>query len=271
MQKQKAAINEVRKRIRFFADLRHTQFQTQDQEEADNHDAERRRFCADLRRLQQRNKCSNATCEDICSTFAKYISVDLHDFKSFDKEMKREAGVSFLRLNGCPWCDKHIYLPDDRRKFCPSCNKSRFDEKGVAHETFLYFPWKPRLKALLRTRRYRDMIQHEYLRPKNPHMMSDVYDSPEWKRFMGPATYPNKRTGWQVCVDGIPANAEGSKSVKPIVAMNLSVSPSERGKHENMMMLAILPASIKDPHTKKYFDWMAEFELNDLFHTGKSH
>ena len=36
------------------------------------------------------------------------------------------------------------------------------------------------------------------------------------------------------------------------------------------MMLAILPASIKDPHTKKYFDWMAEFELNDLFHTGKS-
>ena len=255
------------KRIRFFSDLRDAQF-FQDSGEADNDEEERRRFCADLRRLQQRNKCSNATCEDICSTFAKYISVDLNDFKMFDKEMRQEAGVSFLRLNGCP-CDKHIYLPNDRRTTCPSCGKSRFDTKGLAWETFLYFPWKPRLAALLRTKRYREMIQHEYLRPRNPDMMTDVYDSPEWQRLMGAPTYPNDRTGWQVCIDGIPANAEGSKSVKPIVAMNLSISPTERGKHENMMMLAILPASIKDPHTKKYFDWMAEYELDDLFKNGK--
>ena len=77
-QEQKAACNNVAKRIRFFSDLRDAQFGFQDFKEADNDDEERRRFCADLRRLQQRNKCSNATCEDICSTFAKYISV--HDF-----------------------------------------------------------------------------------------------------------------------------------------------------------------------------------------------
>lgn len=197
------------------------------------------------------------------------MSSHTRDFKGFDKEMKQEAGVSFLRLNGCPSCDNHIYMPDDRRAICPKCGNERFDASGKALETFLYFPLKPRLHALLQTQRYVEMIQHEYTRPSNPNIMADVYDSPEWQRLMGPATYPNDRMGFQVCVDGIPANAERTKSVKPIVGMNLSLSPTERGKHENMMMIGIIPTEIKDPHVKKYFDWIAEYELNDLFENGK--
>ena len=35
-----------------------------------------------------------------------------------------------------------------------------------------------------------------------------------------------------------------------------------------MMLLVVIPAEIKDPNVKKYYDWMVTYELNDLFHKG---
>lgn len=113
------------------------------------------------------------------------------------------------------------------------------------------------------------MCQHETSRRHNPDLITDVYDSPAWKRLMGPATYPNKRLGFQYCIDGIPAFAEGSHSVKPGTWVNLSLSPTERGKVANIMLLIVIPTKIKDPNVKKYYDFMATFELDDLFTNGK--
>ena len=102
---------------------------------------EAREFCSDLRRLQQRNKCTNATVDDICATFAKYLKMPAPDFSACDRQMKKEAGAGFLRLNGCPKCHQHVYVPKDRRKTCPHvhangnvCGHSRFDENGKAWE-----------------------------------------------------------------------------------------------------------------------------------------
>ena len=107
---------------------------------------EARSFCADLRRLQQRNKCTNATCEDICSTFAKYLKMPAPDFRACDKKMKQQAGVHFLRLNGCPKCHQHVYVPEDRSEICPHvhangnvCGHSRFDENHKAWEVRRWF------------------------------------------------------------------------------------------------------------------------------------
>lgn len=98
-------------------------------------------FCEDVRRLQQRAKCSDATCEDIVVTFSKYLSFAAPDFRSQDKELKKAAGVSFLRLNGCPKCHKFIYLPEDRRTHCAQVNKDgtvcghpRYDDSGKPFE-----------------------------------------------------------------------------------------------------------------------------------------
>ena len=50
--------------------------------------------------------------------------------------MQEAAGVSFLRLNGCPKCNNYVYLPDDKRAHCPQvkdgtpCGAARFDEDG---------------------------------------------------------------------------------------------------------------------------------------------
>ena len=35
------------------------------------------------------------------------------------------------------------------------------------------------------------MLQHEFLRPRNENLMSDVYDAPSWKDLMGEPVFPN--------------------------------------------------------------------------------
>lgn len=87
---------------------------------------------------------------------------------------------------------------------------------------------------------------------------------------MGPVTYPNQRLGFQYCIDAMPSNAEGSHSVKPGGVSNFSLPPTERFKKENMLLMIVIPTSIKDPSVKKYYDFMATYELNDLFVTGVS-
>ena len=85
---------------------------------------------------------------------------------------------------------------------------------------------------------------------------------------MGPAEYPCTRIGLQMCVDGIPAFAANTFSLKPLEFMNLSLPPSIRGKAHNMLLLMLLPTSLKGPAQKKFYDFAAKYELNDLHHAG---
>ena len=113
------------------------------------------------------------------------------------------------------------------------------------------------------------MLQHEFERPRNPAYVTDVYDSPAWKDFMGPPTFPNPRIGLQFCVDAIPAFAAGTLSLKPAEFINLSLPPSERCKSEYILLLMLLPASLpKGRSQKKYYDFAASFELNELATKG---
>ena len=223
--------------------------------------------------------------------------MDLKNFRNNDKQMQEAAGVSFLRLNGCVKCHKFVYLPQDRRTHCPQvleggvvCGGPRFDDEGHSLEVFfnclfccylllltfwhytqqrvLYFPLKPRLEKLLQIPSYCDMLQHEYRRPRNSEYLTDVYDGDEWKKFMGAPSLPCKRMGCCYCIDSFPANKEGSVSVKPGGIMNLSLPPTQRAKPENMLVLIVIPTGVKDFAQRKYYDWMASFELNSLFHEG---
>ncbi len=131
-----------------------------------------------------------------------------------------------------------------------------------------YFPIKSKLKALLRVPNYRHMLEHEFSRPHNPRLFSDVYDAPAWKEFMGDIVAPNNRIGLQFCVDGIPAFSANTLSLKPAEFVNLSLPPSVRSKVENILLLMLLPSKLKADQAKKYYDFAAKFELNDLFHQG---
>ena len=100
--------------------------------------------------------------------------------------------------------------------------------------------------------------------------MSDVYDSPAWIEFMGAATCPLERIGLLFCVDAIPAFAAGTLSLKPMEFINLSLPPGVRSKAENILLLMLLPSSLpKGAAQKKYYDFAATYELNDLALTGR--
>lgn len=100
--------------------------------------------------------------------------------------------------------------------------------------------------------------------------MSDIYDSPAWQEFMGPPSWPTRRIGLLFCVDAIPAFAAGTLSLKPMEFINLSLPPGVRSKSENIQLLMLLPASLqKGIAQKKYYDFAADYELNELASKGK--
>ena len=137
----------------------------------------------------------------------------------------------------------------------------------LSWQEIFYFPLTPRLKALLRTQQFRKCIEHENERPSVDELITDIYDTPAWKEFVGPPTIPIARIGLQFCIDAIPAFADGSFSLKPAEFMNLSLPPSLRSKAENVMLFMLVPADMKSGQ-KKYFDFAAKYELQNLHDNG---
>ena len=140
----------------------------------------------------------------------------------------------------------------------------------VAQRAF-YYSIRERLKAFLRIPGFRELLEHERLRPRGPgNMMMDTYDSPAWQKFMGDPGYPCKRIGLQGCTDGFQAHVSGVLSMKPFMLANFSLPPALRFKTQFMFLMMLLPVNAKGYGLKKYFDFAANFELNSLYNTGES-
>ena len=134
-----------------------------------------------------------------------------------------------------------------------------------------YFSIRERLRAFLRISGFRDLLEHERLRPRAENIMTDTYDSPAWKNFMGEPTYPCSRIGLQGCTDGFQAHdVSGCLSLKPFMLANFSLPPALRFQTQFMFLMMLLPVNVKGYGFKKYFDFAASFELNSLYHTGES-
>ena len=136
-----------------------------------------------------------------------------------------------------------------------------------------YFSVRERLKAFLRIPGFKDLLDHEYLRPRsdNANIMTDTCDSPAWKDFMGSPSSPCSRIGLVGCTDGFQAHKSGSLSLKPFVLANFSLPPALRFKPEFMFLMMLLPVNCKGYALKKYYDFAARFELNSLYYTGTSY
>lgn len=66
-----------------------------------------------------------------------------------------------------------------------------------------------------------------------------------------------------------PSNIQTQGSVKPIQACLLSLPPHIRYKEKYMLILGVIPNELKLQAAKKYYDFMAHYELNQLHHRGK--
>ena len=95
-------------------------------------------LCADVRKLQQRSGCSDVTCAQVVELFRKYLGIDVDNFRKYDQQMEKAAGVQILRLNGCPKCNNHVYLPTDKDQTCPQCGHNRYDDEGKPLEVIFY-------------------------------------------------------------------------------------------------------------------------------------
>ena len=98
--------------------------------------------------------------------------------------------------------------------------------------------------------------------------MYDTCDSDAWKKFMGEPSSPCRRIGLVGCTDGFQAHGCGTLSLKPLSFANFSLPPELRFKNEHMLLSMFLPINVKSFGQKKYYDFAARYELNDLYHKG---
>ena len=110
---------------------------------------------------------------------------------------------------------------------------------------------------------------YESRRQTNDQFISDVYDAPRWKSMMGPPTERLERIGLQMCVDGVPPFGHNIReSVKPIQHNIVSLAPWLRTSEEFMLLQMLILAHLKGQAAKKYYDWAANYEMNDLKEHG---
>lgn len=236
------------------------------------------RFYHKVRLLQRKTKCSNTVCKEFVRIFKQQHGNDTNTgLGSFDTKMKAVAGTNYLKLHGCPKCDKYVYTPNDRNGNCPFvkedgavCGHPRYNEANEPWEVAFYFPMHRRLQALLRIPAFKKMLDHESTRPRanDPNLMSDVYDSPAWKEYMGVPSQPCRRIGLQGCTDGFQAFNCGGLSLSPIEFIIISLPPALRFKPEFMLLLMFLPTNVKGLSQKKYYDFSCKYEMDALFHKG---
>ena len=71
-------------------------------------------------------------------------------------------------------------------------------------QVFWYFPLKPQLESLLKNERFRHLLMHESRRGKNQKYVSDVFDTPRWRKVAGEPTEKLERVVYQICIDAFP-------------------------------------------------------------------
>jgi hypothetical protein len=66
--------------------------------------------------------------------------------KDFDTDAKDAAGSNYIILNGCPECNRHVYLPTEKAMTCPFvkrdgniCGHPRFDTNKKPFEVRILF------------------------------------------------------------------------------------------------------------------------------------
>ena len=99
-------------------------------------------------------------------------------------------------------------------------------------------------------------------------IMSDVYDSPQWAKVMGPPTRRLTRVALLGCVDGIPAFRIGGLSLVPSEWIFLNFAPEYRNRAGNIIIHMLLDSTLSANAMRKYYKFAANYEMNQLNQVG---
>ena len=224
------------------------------------------RVCVALRKVQNQTGCSTRTLKKTYAELQPWIKGKC-SFRQVDKLLRCESGATSIRLNGCVGCHAYVFTPEDPRRRCPLCNYPRFAADDKPNETCFYFPIKSKLQQLLKLPQFRNNLLYERTRKPNRRFWSDVFDAPRWRRVVG-VCGQKTRVVLQLCVDAFTAFAYGGMSVKPLEFIILNLPPSMRMRVKNMLLCMLIPAHLKQGHTRKYYNWAADYEIKDLHFRG---
>ena len=104
-------------------------------------------FLHEVRVLQRRTRCSNFVCTEFVRAYRKLAPNPVErSLKDFDIDAKDAAGSNYIILNGCPECNRHVYLPTEKAMTCPFvkrdgniCGHPRFDTNKRPFEVRILF------------------------------------------------------------------------------------------------------------------------------------
>jgi len=219
-----------------------------------------------LRILQSRTGCATNTLKEVIETLKPYLRLaSFSSFANADSKLKKASGATCLRLNGCVGCHHHVFHPQNRDRLCPKCHHPRLRQNGSAHEVCWYFPLRAKLEQLLQLPTFVKFLKHQLHRQKNPSFVADIFDAAYWKQLGGGDPFI---IFLQYCIDGIPAFVSGGLSVKPCEFMILNLPPVLRTQTRNMLLHMLIPDHLKGQAARKYYDWAAHYEINDLHTNG---
>ena len=128
---------------------------------------------------------------------------------------------------------------------------------------------RTQFQRLLQLEEYRHLLLFENRRKSNDDFITDVYDAPRWRELMGTTSGNLERIAVQLCVDGVEPfdSSSVAESVKPLQYSVLSLPPHLRYKPGYMLLQMLIPATLKRQAARKYYDWAATYEMNDLHGT----
>jgi len=99
--------------------------------------------------------------------------------------------------------------------------------------------------------------------------MCDIYDAPRWQQVAGPPGTHLTRVVLHACVNGCPAyGRKQSYSVKPFQYFICNLPPWLRYKLRFMLIHFLIPPKLKGKKAKKYYDWIGQNEMTDLYRNG---
>ena len=140
-------------------------------------EAWQRSLCVTLRGLQSSSNCSTRLIQRVLDELSPFFAHKTPRSVNFaDKKSQEQAGCLVVKLFSCGKCDDpQVWTVRNCPESCPSCAAPLRDEKGDRTPLF-WFPLQHRLRALLQTRGYRDLLQYERTRKRNDLYYTDVYD-----------------------------------------------------------------------------------------------
>ena len=91
-----------------------------------------RELWSPLRQVQHTTDCTNKTLQETFLCVQQFSGI--HELvivaeiaSAVDKNLLTTSGVWRIRLDSCVGCHRYVFLPSEKRVFCPECRHLRFN------------------------------------------------------------------------------------------------------------------------------------------------